>query len=135
MTYRVMVETLLPWPLEAPKYPAGTMLAIEWYGWKPPEQAPETKRTERIWQLTPTLTDAIGFTTEEDARSWATTVTTRATAEGQPLYRFFQIQRGNWPNSLDRAEAKIRKEYSETEGRPLRSRSIMGPRGPLIPGE
>jgi hypothetical protein len=111
------------------------MLAIEWYGWKPPGQAPETKRTERIWRLTLTLTDAIGFTTEGDARSWMDTITTRATAEGQPMYKPFQIQRGNWPTSLDRAEAKLRNEYAETEGRPLRSRSIMGPQGPLIPGE
>jgi hypothetical protein len=85
--------------------------------------------------LTPTLADAIGFTSEDDARSWMDTITTRATAEGQPMYKFFQIQRGNWPTRLDRAEAKIRNDYAEAEGRPLRSRSIMGPRGPLIPGE
>jgi hypothetical protein len=129
MTYRVMVETLLPWPLEAPKYPAGTMLAIEWYGWKAPEQAPLTTRTERMWRLTPTLADAIGFTTEEDARSWMDTLTTRATEEGQPLYKPFQIQRGNWPTSLDRARRKAVDDWGPRGG------GDMGPRGPLIPGQ
>jgi hypothetical protein len=131
-TFSVLVIVLVPWPVEAPQYDPGITLAVKSYDW---ERDPDTNRQRRVWQLTPTLADAVGFTTEEDARSWMTTITTRETAEGRPMYKPFQIHRGNWPTSLDRAEAKLRNDYAETEGRPLRSRSIMGPRGPLIPGE
>jgi hypothetical protein len=103
------------------------MLVVEWYGWKPPNQPPETKRTERQWRLTPVLGDAVGFTTEDDAGSWMNTITTRVTAEGQPIYKPFQVQRGNWPTSLDRANKKAADDWG-----PGRA-GDMGPRGPLIP--
>ena len=131
-TFSVLVVTLVPWPPEAPKYPSGTMLAVESYDWV---RDPDTKWQRRAYQLTPTLSDAIGFPSEEDAASWMNLITTRMTPDGRPIYKVFQIQRGNWPTRLDRAEATLRNDYAETEGTPLRSREIMGPRGPLIPGE
>jgi hypothetical protein len=126
-TFRVLVETLMPWPIDAPTHPPGTMLAVGWYGWKPPNQPPETKTTERMWQLTPELDEAIDFTSEDDAGSWMDSITQSASMDGSLVYRPFQIQRGSWPTTLDRANRQAAAEWGRGGG------GDRGPRGPLIP--